>query len=194
MNKSSVWFVSRVRVRLDAGTCADEAMQRMNKSIWNGVTQEYGDDAKGVTVEIVEDPTDVLVDCNKEHVAVVKDVVKTRPFLNVCRAVILNDIGGTTEVQGPLMVRVTNVWVDAEIGRRFEGRVEDEIQVARLRRLGTTGYSPNDFLKYGDPMHGKVVMAHRKYDPSLVFFGESDIREQNDAPLDVTPVGDGEPD
>lgn len=63
-----------------------------------------------------------------------------------------NDLGGTDFVKGTFRVRVTKQWNDEETGWRFVGVLLDAKDIARLKKIGTTGHAPK-----GKDYHPKSV-------------------------------------
>ena len=90
------------------------------------------------------------------------------------RVTITNDVGGTTEVDGPFKVKVTARYIDDEIGAVVHGQLVDEKDITKARKAGTTGYGPEDYRQYGAKAEAEVVQARKLFNPSKVYMIGSD--------------------
>lgn len=78
LSHSSVWFVPRIRVRVPAGIHPNRAIKRMNQCLADALIKEYGEQFKGVGVEIVEDPAKILEPADDTYVPVIHGAVSLR--------------------------------------------------------------------------------------------------------------------
>jgi len=89
---------------------------------------------------------------------------------------IINDAGGTTDLPpGTYRVRLLEHWYDDETGIRCIGELLDERDIETARRAGTTGYKPEDYLKYSRAMFEKTRKAAETFDPRRVYFCFDDL-------------------
>ncbi|MCI0464518.1 MAG: hypothetical protein L0Z62_46905 [Gemmataceae bacterium] len=89
---------------------------------------------------------------------------------------IRNDIGGTTELPaGRYRVRLLKCWWDEEIGARCIGELLEPAEIAQAMRAGTTGYTAEDYRKFGDEFHERVAEDARAFDPKRVYFALDDF-------------------
>lgn len=89
---------------------------------------------------------------------------------------IINDVGGTSWLpDGAYRVRVLSSLYDYETGIRFIGELLDERDIAVARRVGTTGFLPEDYRKYGNKHYKRTRRARRRFNPKRVHFSEFQI-------------------
>jgi hypothetical protein len=87
------------------------------------------------------------------------------------QATIVNDVGGTSELPlGSYLVSVERTWNDYETGKHGKGKLVQKGHIDIARKIGTTGYTVNDFKKYGQKMMDEVEKAQKDFDPSTVYF------------------------
>ncbi len=92
------------------------------------------------------------------------------------RLSILNDVGGTAELPtGNYRVRLLTSWYDYETGTRCIGELIDLKDIATALEVGTTGYTPEDYRKYGEEHLERTFKAAHEFDPGRVYFHEDDF-------------------
>jgi hypothetical protein len=102
----------------------------------------------------------------------------TRGCASIC-----NDVGGTTNLPaGRFRVRLLESWRDPEIGTRCIGELIEPADIAVARQAGTTGYTPEDYRRFGDEFYERVAKEAQAFNPKRVFF----------ALKDFTPDADGQ--
>jgi hypothetical protein len=78
LERSSVWFVSRLRVRVQNGTTPNDACRRMNECLSRALHREYGEDYKGEGVLLIEDPSMVIQVVERPVVPVIKGAAELK--------------------------------------------------------------------------------------------------------------------
>ncbi len=85
---------------------------------------------------------------------------------------IRNDVGGSEYFQLPndVQVEIIKSFYDYETGRRYIAKVHDENIINELRKIGTSGYTAEDYRKYGEDHYQDVLKAMKEFDPSIIYF------------------------
>jgi hypothetical protein len=84
---------------------------------------------------------------------------------------VTNDVGGTSALPvGRYAVRITKGWDDYETGRRLIGELLDPKDIETARKAGTTGRTPEEYVKYGADHVEKAKKAAADFNPKIVYF------------------------
>lgn len=75
----------------------------------------------------------------------------------------------------PIVAEITSSFNDNETGYKYEGKLLDNDLIAAFKRIGTSGYKPEDYKKYGNEFYEEVKLAARDYNPATIYFSEFDI-------------------
>lgn len=73
---------------------------------------------------------------------------------------------------------------DYETGYNFKGKIIDNSLVEDFRKIGTTGYKPEDYKEYGNKLYEETKEKRKNYDPSIVYFSEFDISKVIELPVE----------
>lgn len=76
----------------------------------------------------------------------------------------------------PIEIEVIDGFYDYETGYRYKGKIMDERLVEEFKKIGTTGFKPEDYKKYKDKsIYEDALKASENYNPALVYFSEFDV-------------------
>jgi hypothetical protein len=97
--------------------------------------------------------------------------------VKVRTATIFNDVGGTNMLPiGEYEVRISDFKIDDETGLIAKGKLTNPKDLELARETGTSGFSPEHYLKYSNPkLYLGAKLAADKFDPSIVYISEWDI-------------------
>ena len=115
-------------------------------------------------------------------------MIKTKDYVDEVdgKELIIHQPDGTIEkntlhtnypcVDSPIEVEVISGFYDYETGFRYKGKVINDDLIDEFKKLGTTGYTPDDYKKYEiKSLYEDAKKAAENYDPSIVYFSEFDV-------------------
>lgn len=88
----------------------------------------------------------------------------------------------------PIEVEVISGFYDYETGFRYKGKIINEELINEFKKIGTTGFTPDDYKKYENKsLYEDAKKASENYDPSIVYFSEFDVikKLEKDSNLEV---------
>jgi hypothetical protein len=89
---------------------------------------------------------------------------------------IRNDVGGSAYLPpGRYRIRLLRTTYDYETGWRCTGDLLDHAQIEIARNVGTTGFTPDDYGKYGLERVAAVFDAAQQFNPARVYFHLDDF-------------------
>ena len=115
-------------------------------------------------------------------------MIKTKDYVDEVdgKELIIHQPDGTIEkntlhtnypcVDSPIEVEVISGFYDYETGFRYKGKVINDDLIEEFKKIGTTGYTPDDYKKYKNKsLYEDEKKAVENYDPSIVYFSEFDV-------------------
>lgn len=79
-------------------------------------------------------------------------------------------------VQLPIEVEILEKFYDYEVVYKYKGKILNEDLIKEVSSLGITGHKLVDYKKYNNKeIYEDVKKAMKNYNPSIVYFSESDI-------------------
>ena len=87
-------------------------------------------------------------------------------------------------VDKPIIAEIISGVYDDETGYNFKGKIIDNNLVEDFKKIGTTGYKPEDYKKYGNKLYEETKEKCKNYDPSIVYFSEFDISKVIELPVE----------
>lgn len=79
-------------------------------------------------------------------------------------------------VGSPIEIEVIDGFYDYETGYNYKGKINDEKLIGEFKKIGTTGFTPEDYKKYENKsLYEDALKASKDYDPSIVHFSEFDV-------------------
>ena len=76
----------------------------------------------------------------------------------------------------PIRVEVISGAYDYETGYNYKAKVIDDEVIDEFKKIGTTGYVPEDYKKYKNTsLYEETKKAAENFDPSIVYFSEFDV-------------------
>lgn len=62
------------------------------------------------------------------------------------------------------------MWRDRETGYRYKGKLISKKDIEFSKNIGTTGFKPENYKKYGEKMYADVLKAQQNFCPSEIYF------------------------
>lgn len=91
------------------------------------------------------------------------------------KSTIINDVGGTTFIEGTVAAEITESFYDYETGQRYIGKLINKKDIDKATKTGKTGCLPEYYKKYGDKLYQETLEANTNYNPKKVYFSEFSI-------------------
>ena len=76
----------------------------------------------------------------------------------------------------PIEIEVVDSFYDYETGYKYEGKITNESLISEFKKIGTTGFKPEDYKKYNNKsLYEDALKASKTFNPSIIHFSEFDV-------------------